>query len=51
MDRKKRQVSKLEASIKTMSEELVKGNEIIKKLQAEIKTYHTKVRKQLQLIT
>ena len=26
-----------------MSEELVKGNEIIKKLQGEIKNYHAKV--------
>lgn len=26
-----------------MTEELKKGNEIIKKLQAEIKNYHTKV--------
>lgn len=26
-----------------MSDELMKGNEIIKKLQGEIKNYHTKV--------
>ena len=43
MERKKRHVVKLEASIKTMSDELVKGNEIIKKLQGDIKSYHTKV--------
>ncbi|ELU04624.1 hypothetical protein CAPTEDRAFT_198072 [Capitella teleta] len=45
LDRKKRHVSKLEASIKTLTDELVKGNEIIKKLQGEIKNYHTKNKK------
>ena len=34
----------MEGSIKAMSEELVKGNEIIKKLQGEVKSYHAKVR-------
>jgi hypothetical protein len=29
--------------VKAMSEELKKGNEIIKKLQGEIKKYHSKV--------
>jgi hypothetical protein len=29
--------------MKAMSEELMKGNEIIKKLQSEIKNYHGKV--------
>ena len=37
---------KLEGKVKAMSEELKKGNEIIKKLQAEIKNYHSKVRQQ-----
>jgi spindle assembly abnormal protein 6 len=35
----------METSIKSMSEELVKGNEIIKKLQGEIRNYHAKVRR------
>ena len=43
-DRKERQVAKLELSVKTLSEELVKGNEIIKKLQSDIRNYHTKLK-------
>ncbi len=43
MTRKHRQVSKLELSVKKLTEELVKGNEIIKKLQGDMKNYHTKV--------
>jgi hypothetical protein len=34
---------RLENKVKAMSEELMKGNEIIKKLQGEIKNYHAKV--------
>lgn len=33
----------MESKVKAMSEELMKGNEIIKKLQGEIKNYHAKV--------
>ena len=40
---RKRHVGKLESSIKTVSSELIKANEIIQKLQGEIRTYHTKV--------
>ena len=35
--------NKLSNKMKTMSEEFMKGNEIIKKLQGEIKNYHGKV--------
>ena len=44
MEKRKRHIVKLEASIKKMSEELLKGNEIIKKLQNDIRNYHAKVR-------
>ena len=43
LERRQRQITKLEMSVKTLTEELVKGNEIIKKLQGEIRNYHTKV--------
>ena len=43
LERKKRNIGKLESSLKTVSEELMKANEIIKKFQGDIKTYHTKV--------
>ena len=43
MERRKRHIVKLEGSIKKMSEELLKGNEIIKKLQNDIRNYHAKV--------
>ena len=43
VEKRKRHILKLEASIKKMSEELLKGNEIIKKLQNEIRNYHAKV--------
>ena len=44
LEREKRRVSELKMSLKTMTEELTKGNEIIKKLQNDIKNYHSKVR-------
>ena len=44
VEKRKRHIVKLEASIKKMSEELLKGNEIIKKLQNDIRNYHAKVR-------
>ena len=43
VEKRKRHIVKLEASIKKMSEELLKGNEIIKKLQNDIRNYHAKV--------
>lgn len=44
LDSKFKDVHKLENKVRAMSEELRKGNEIIKKLQGEIKNYHAKVK-------
>ncbi len=43
IESKKRHAAKLESSIRKMSDDLAKGNEIIQKLQGQIKNYHTKV--------
>ena len=43
-------MNKLSNKMKAMSEELMKGNEIIKKLQGEIKNYHGKVRQGIKNI-
>ena len=43
LDDKKKENNKLNNKMKAMSEELMKGNDIIKKLQGEIKNYHGKV--------
>ena len=43
LEAQRRENTKLSGKMKAMSEELMKGNEIIKKLQAEIKNYHGKV--------
>ena len=51
MERRKRHIVKLEGSIKKMSEELLKGNEIIKKLQNDIRNYHAKVSHNHLLLT
>ena len=51
MERRKRHIVKLEGSIKKMSEELLKGNEIIKKLQNDIRNYHAKVSRNHLLLT
>ena len=42
-ENKQREVTKLEGKVKAMTDELKKGNEIIKKLQGEVKAYHAKV--------
>ncbi|XP_041357895.1 LOW QUALITY PROTEIN: spindle assembly abnormal protein 6 homolog [Gigantopelta aegis] len=51
LDRKNKDLARLESKVKAMSEELVKGNEIIKKLQGEIKNYHAKVKLRNQIAT
>ena len=43
MEQRQKDMHRLENKVKAMSEELMKGNEIIKKLQGEIKNYHAKV--------
>lgn len=43
LESQKKEINKLTNKMKAMSEELMKGNEIIKKLQGEIKNYHGKV--------
>lgn len=43
LEYKQKENYKLENKVKAMSDELMKGNEIIKKLQGEIKNYHAKV--------
>ena len=40
---KQKQVEKLESSTKQLSQEVLKGNQIIKKLQGDIRQYHAKV--------
>lgn len=47
--RRARQIEKLERSVKTLTDELGKGNEIIKKLQAEVRSYHAKVKLRTQI--
>ncbi|KAK6188877.1 hypothetical protein SNE40_004963 [Patella caerulea] len=51
LERRCKEISKLENKVKAMSEELKKGNEIIKKLQGEIKNYHAKVKLRSQIAT
>ena len=43
VERKGRHVGKLEMSVKTLTDELVKANEIIKKQHTDLKSYHNKV--------
>ncbi|KAH3730971.1 spindle assembly abnormal protein 6 homolog [Dreissena polymorpha] len=51
MENQKNQINKLNGKMKAMSEELMKGNEIIKKLQGEIKNYHGKIKLRTQIAT
>ncbi|KAK3091357.1 hypothetical protein FSP39_019232 [Pinctada imbricata] len=51
LDQKYRENQRLENKVKAMSEELMKGNEIIKKLQGEIKNYHAKIKLRSQIAT
>ncbi|XP_025109609.1 spindle assembly abnormal protein 6 homolog [Pomacea canaliculata] len=51
LEKRGKEVNKLEGKVRAMTEELKKGNEIIKKLQAEIKNYHTKVKLRTQIAT
>lgn len=48
-DKKQFQISKQSASIKTLSEDLIKGNEIIRKLQAEMHNNHAKLKLRSQI--
>lgn len=45
------QLSRREATVKTLSDDIVKGNEIIKRLQGELRTYHSKLRLRSEVIT
>ncbi|XP_076081779.1 spindle assembly abnormal protein 6 homolog [Mytilus galloprovincialis] len=51
LDGRVREKQRLENKVKAMSEELMKGNEIIKKLQGEIKNYHAKIKLRNQIAT
>ncbi|XP_052774832.1 spindle assembly abnormal protein 6 homolog [Mya arenaria] len=51
LDGQKREITRLSGKMKAMSEELMKGNEIIKKLQSEIKNYHGKIKLRTQIAT
>ncbi|KAL4236190.1 Spindle assembly abnormal protein 6 [Mactra antiquata] len=51
IDSQKKEIHKLNNKMKAMSEELMKGNEIIKKLQGEIKNYHGKIKLRTQIAT
>ena len=43
IEKKQKQIRKYEMSLKKLSEEFTKANEIIHKLQNEVKSYHSKV--------
>ena len=43
VEKKQKNVRRLEISLKKLTEELAKGNEIIQKLQNDVKSYHEKV--------
>lgn len=49
LEARKKQIVKQQASIKTLADEVQKANQIIKKLQDEIKGYASKVCCSLQL--
>lgn len=51
IESQKKEINKLNNKMKAMSEELMKGNEIIKKLQGEIKNYHGKIKLRTQIAT
>lgn len=51
LDGRVKEKQRLENKVKAMSEELMKGNEIIKKLQGEIKNYHAKIKLRNQIAT
>ncbi|XP_045158062.2 spindle assembly abnormal protein 6 homolog [Mercenaria mercenaria] len=51
IESQKKEINKLTNKMKAMSEELMKGNEIIKKLQGEIKNYHGKIKLRTQIAT
>ncbi|OWF56330.1 spindle assembly abnormal protein 6 homolog [Mizuhopecten yessoensis] len=51
VDYKSKDIHKLEHKVRAMAEELMKGNEIIKKLQGEIKNYHAKIKLRNQIAT
>ncbi len=44
IEKKQKQIRKYEMSLKKLSEEFTKANEIIHKLQNEVKSYHSKVK-------
>lgn len=45
MEEKDNTISRREAAVKTMTEELIKANDIIRKLQGDIRTLNQKVLK------
>ncbi|KAK7100422.1 spindle assembly abnormal protein 6 homolog [Littorina saxatilis] len=49
LEKRGKEVAKLEGKVRAMGDELKKGNEIIKKLQAQIKDYHAKVKLRTQV--
>ncbi|KAL8586781.1 hypothetical protein ACOMHN_061294 [Nucella lapillus] len=51
LEKRGKELTKLEGKVKAMGDELKKGNEIIKKLQTEIKKYHNKAKLSTQIAT
>lgn len=49
VESKNQKNTKLESSVKTLSGEMIKANEIIKKLQNEVKSYHSKLKLRTQV--
>ncbi|XP_077500296.1 spindle assembly abnormal protein 6 homolog isoform X1 [Amblyomma americanum] len=51
LEQRQAQLGRREAAVKTLSDDIVKGNEIIKRLQGELRTYHAKLRLRSEVIT
>ncbi|XP_077549163.1 spindle assembly abnormal protein 6 homolog isoform X2 [Haemaphysalis longicornis] len=51
VEQRQAQLSRREAAVKTLSEDVLKGNEIIRRLQGELRTYHSKLRHRSEVIT
>ncbi|KAH7970493.1 hypothetical protein HPB49_008055 [Dermacentor silvarum] len=51
LEQRQAQLSRREAAVKTLSDDILKGNEIIKRLQGELRTYHAKLRLRSEVIT
>ncbi|KAH8035360.1 hypothetical protein HPB51_004601 [Rhipicephalus microplus] len=51
LEQRQAQLGRREAAVKTLSDDILKGNEIIKRLQAELRANHAKLRLRSEVIT